>query len=159
MKRESAQGKSHWPCRSLISSGWSLGELDKLKTFPSQHSPEGLSMPSLLMVLITLYFCKQRAAPRHVSLWRSVERTHLFQCSVLLFIYGAAVAAGVGPLQKHTRLCWIIKQPEGFLCVRVTKGSSERNSFSVWRMKCYFRIWGLQVFLTLRLNDLSVFFM
>lgn len=66
-------------------------------------------MPSPLQLLITLYFCKQRAAPKRISLWRSVEKTHPFQRSSVLFIYGAAAAAGVGPLQKHTRLCKIIK--------------------------------------------------
>lgn len=88
-------------------------------------------MPAPLLLLITLYFCKQRAASRLISLWRSVERTHPFQRGGVLFIYGAAAAAGEEPLQKQTWLCKIIKQPEGFLRVRVTKGSSERNSFSV----------------------------
>lgn len=88
-------------------------------------------MPAPLLLLITLYFCKQRAAPRRISPWRFVERSHPFQHGGVLFIYGAAAAAGVGPLQKHTRLYEIIKQPEGFLRVRVTKGSSERNGFSV----------------------------
>jgi len=49
----------------------------------------------------------------------------------VLFIYGAAAAADMGPLQKHTPLYKIIKQPEGFLCVHATKDSSERDSFSV----------------------------
>lgn len=135
--------------RSLISSGWSLREAGKLKTFPSQHSPEGLSVPAPLLLLITLHFGKQQAALRCLSPWRPVERAHPFQRGSVLFIYGVGAAAGVGPLQKNTRLCKIIKQPEGFLCVCVTKGSSERNSFSVWGMKCYFRIWRLRVLLTM----------
>ena len=88
-------------------------------------------MPAPLLLLIMLYFCKQRAAPRRISLWRSVERTHPFQHGSMLFIYGGAAAAGVGPLQKHTWPYEIIKNPEGFLRVRVTKGFSERNSISV----------------------------
>lgn len=139
-------------CRSLISSGWSLREADKLKTFPSQHSPEGLSVPAPLLLLIILGCCKQQAALRHLRHlcpWRPVERAHPFQRGSVLLIYGAGAAAGVGPLQKNTRLCKIIKQPEGFLCVCATKGSSERNSFSVWGMKCYFRIWRLRVLLTM----------
>lgn len=146
-ERESTQGEGHQ--FAVISSGWLIREADKLKTFPSQHSPEGLSVPAPLPLLITLHFCKQQAALRCLSPWRLVERAHPFQRGSVLFIYGAGAAAGVGPLQKNTRRCKIIKQPEGFLCVCVTKGSSERNSFSVWGMKCYFRIWRLRVLLTM----------
>lgn len=88
-------------------------------------------MPAPLLLLITVFFRKQQAALRRISLWRSVERTHPFQHGSVLFIYGAAAAAGMVLLQKNTQLCKIIKQPGGFLRVCVTKGSSERNSFSV----------------------------
>lgn len=72
-------------CSSLISSGWSLREADKLKTFPSQHSPEGLSVPAPLLLLITLHFGKQQAALRCLSLCRPVERAHPSQCVVYLW--------------------------------------------------------------------------